>query len=79
MFVQWYFDYDEKLTCYHLQIIEDSQATLSSYKPMGKGYSEIIPDVSDFSNPEMAFRQSIGKDRNIRVLQVQVRISFYSG
>ena len=41
---------------------------------MGNGYSEIIPDISDFSNPEKAFRQSIGRDRKIRLLKVQVRV-----
>ena len=41
---------------------------------MGNGYSEIIPDISDFSNPEKAFRQSIRRDRKIRVIKVQVRV-----
>ena len=58
----------------YVQIVEDSASIIKRFKPMGNGYSEIIPDVSDFSNPEKAFRQSIGKDRKIRVLEVQVSL-----
>ena len=39
---------------------------------MGNGYNEVISPASNYSDPGAAFRESMGRDRNIKVKTVEV-------
>ena len=60
---------------YFLQLIESGcTSTLTSYKPMGNGFGEVVAPASDYSDPKKAFIQSMGTDRgrHIKVTNVKV-------
>ena len=39
---------------------------------MGNGYNEVISPASNYSDPGAAFRESMGRDRNVKVKTVKV-------
>ena len=60
---------------YLLQVINgELETALRRFKPIGNGCFEVISPANDYSDPEAAFRSSMGRDRNsyIRVRHVEV-------
>ena len=56
---------------FYLQIVEQgTQCHLSIFRPLGNGYNEVIVEASEYADPALAFEQSIGRDRQARVIQV---------
>ena len=43
---------------------------VQAYTPIGRGWQEIIPEISDYSDVMSAFLKSMGKDRKVKQVKV---------